>query len=672
MKIAIALLLLFASVSPATAASLDQRAIEQMSRGDYGAAAVSLEKAIAVHQKSKDRAAEAAAWSRLGQVYIALGTLDRAIAAKKKAMALSGRSQDPLALAHLDAIEKTMAMQEFGPTTASIHSFGEQLELQAGGRLLFDLFWPFMLKLLFVMADPSWETGAFSDPTSLALITDMMSIMTGRELFAAGQVAAAREIWKAALPAAGNSDMRSGLMAGIGATYLQEKNIAEAAAWFKRAADATEAPLQGIKAPELMTSYIGSERRWYYDITIETLLKNGQAEEAFDYSERSRARAFLQMIGNRRIAPGRSQAEYESLTAVQPLSVEDVRQSLPANTTLVAYFISTYGVRAWIIDGKSTHSVPLRFDRATLDRTIAWATSHRTAGARGMGTDDDGPPLDPRADEAFELLIAPIRKHIHTSRLIIVPHGELHYVPFAALRDAKRKRYLLEDYTLAFSPSASALRFLQAKESPVSGRALVLGNPKTQHASLPGSAREARAVAREFGTTAIVGPKASEDLLYGLGGKVDLLHIAAHGFYDAAKPLGSHVALAPGSKRDGKLEVHEILSAVDLAGVNLVVLSACQTAAGKRGGGDDVVGLTRAILYAGSPGVISTLWDINDEASALLMEEFYRRLRGGEPAAEALRGAQLMLLRRQELSDPRLWAAFTITGDPRSRWVKGN
>jgi CHAT domain-containing protein len=278
------------------------------------------------------------------------------------------------------------------------------------------------------------------------------------------------------------------------------------------------------------------------------------------------------------------------------------------------------------------------------------------AGAAGSG------------EEAFELLIAPLRKYIRNRRLIIVPHGELHYVPFAALRDAARGRYLIEDYTLTYSPSASALRFLRAKETPFQGRALVLGNPESGLRALPGSAREAAAVARTFGTTAMLGQRASEDLVYGLDGRVDLLHIAAHGRYDPTRPLRSHVALAPGGKRDGKLEVQEILSEVDLQGVNLVVLSACQTAAGKRGGGDDVVGLTRAILYAGSPGVISTLWDIEDEASAVLMEKLYGQLRSGVSPADALRAAQLTLLYSKAYADPGLWAAFTLTGDPLGRW----
>ena len=127
-------------------------------------------------------------------------------------------------------------------------------------------------------------------------------------------------------------------------------------------------------------------------------------------------------------------------------------------------------------------------------------------------------------------------------------------------------------------------------------------------------------MARLLGTEPVLGPQAAESLLYGLGGRVDLLHIAAHGLYEPASPLFSHLALAPGGDQDGDLEVHEIQSSLDLSGVNLVVLSACRTAAGERNGGDDVVGLTHAFLYAGSPGVISTLWDIDDVASAVLME----------------------------------------------------
>ena len=145
------------------------------------------------------------------------------------------------------------------------------------------------------------------------------------------------------------------------------------------------------------------------------------------------------------------------------------------------------------------------------------------------------------------------------------------------------------------------------------------------------------------------------------------MHIAAHGFYEADTPLFSRLALAEGDGSDGNLEVHEILSDVDLRGVNLVVLSACQTALGKVSAGDEIVGLTRALLYAGTPGVISTLWEIDDEAAATLMNHFYDRLLHGGSAADALRFAQLQLL-HGDYPDPRQWAAFTLNGDPQGRW----
>jgi CHAT domain-containing protein len=165
----------------------------------------------------------------------------------------------------------------------------------------------------------------------------------------------------------------------------------------------------------------------------------------------------------------------------------------------------------------------------------------------------------------------------------------------------------------------------------------------------------------------MVGSAAKESLLYQLKGGVDLVHIAAHGFYEPDTPLFSRLALAPGDGSDGNLEVQEILSDVDLTGVNLVVLSACQTAVGKGSAGDEIVGLTRALLYAGTPGVISTLWNIGDDAAAELMEHFYDRLLDGESVADALRHAQLQLL-HGDYPDPRQWAAFALNGDPKGRW----
>lgn len=123
---------------------------------------------------------------------------------------------------------------------------------------------------------------------------------------------------------------------------------------------------------------------------------------------------------------------------------------------------------------------------------------------------------------------------------------------------------------------------------------------------------------------------------------------------------------------NGLLTVADIQAEIDLTGVNLVVLSAYRSGVGKRSVGDEVVGLTRAILHAGSPGVISTLWNINDEATPPLIEKFYDRLMAGAPAADALRGAQVELLRESRYADPYYWAAFLMTGDPAGKWQPGD
>jgi CHAT domain-containing protein len=267
------------------------------------------------------------------------------------------------------------------------------------------------------------------------------------------------------------------------------------------------------------------------------------------------------------------------------------------------------------------------------------------------------------------MLIAPLRAKIRHQRLVIVPHRELHYVPFAALHDAERGRYLIEDYTIVYAPSATAWRFLRRHEPPVSSRALVLGDPAGSMGALKGAAQEAKMVAGRLGTTPLLGADACERLIHDLDPKVDLLHIAAHAVYDGANPLFSFIALAAeGEEHDGILEAQEILADVDLTGVSLVVVSACSTAAGKPSAGDEIVGLTRALLYAGTPAVLSTLWEIDDVASTALMDAFYECFVSGVPAADALREAQLSMLRNKVFQSPRFWAAFSLHGDPQGTW----
>lgn len=664
----------------------------QMFQGNYGSAAATLEKALAIYPLANDLRGESHAWAMLTEVYVSLAAHQDAGEFLDKACALATRTDYPPAVMLVDALASMRAtMSAPFEITAVRNALAQALEL---------------LNTL----------GPGTD--ALPVFQELKIIFDAGERFARGDLEAARTSFRKLLETSFNRDIRAAALAGLGSILVKEGKPREAIAWFRQAADSIEDTLPDIQDDTLVARYFGAERHHFFDATIELMLREGLVEDAFDYSERARARAFLRTIGNHRIAPrtgsgaelvreaeilrtriaewnrngapSRSELqsarrryatlltrlkttnpEYASLANVEPLRAVAIRGELPADTTLISYFLTAEGTHAFVVDRERVQHVRLPLDAAALRRAVCWAEQfhpERPRGARPL------PLLRGRcADratsaEVFDWLIAPLRQSIRNRRLTIVPYGALHYIPFAALYDSRRKQYLIEKYPITYAPSASALRFLRSKQSPVTGRAVVLGDPENRSGDLPGAKQEALAVAEELGTTALLAKDAKESVLFTIAGSADIVHIGAHAEFDPVNPLFSRIALAGGNGRDGYLEVHEILGELDLTGVNLVVLSACETAAGENSGGDDIVGLTQAVLYAGSPAVISTLWKIGDDPAAVLMEDFYRRLAHGAAAADALRDAQVALLRNATFADPKNWAAFTLTGQPDVRW----
>lgn len=241
---------------------------------------------------------------------------------------------------------------------------------------------------------------------------------------------------------------------------------------------------------------------------------------------------------------------------------------------------------------------------------------------------------------------------------MIVPHAILHYLPFAALR-SPAGRWLVEDFALSTLPSASVLRYLVDKGADAPARALVVGNPDLGAGlALPWAEREARMVGQhEREATVLVRADATEGQVKSLLGTAGLVHLATHGELSESDPLSSAILLAPGDGEDGRLEVREVFG-LDLH-ARLVVLSACETGLGQLSRGDELVGLQRAFLYAGTPAVVTTLWKVDDRASFELVRAFYDRLDAAGPMT-ALRQAQIETQRA--FPHPFAWAAFGLTG----------
>ncbi len=288
------------------------------------------------------------------------------------------------------------------------------------------------------------------------------------------------------------------------------------------------------------------------------------------------------------------------------------------------------------------------------------------------------PQGNPRVDSLWRTplrqlhhdLIAPIeatRLLVGKTRLTIVPHADLHYLPFAALLSgevAGRGQFLVEKYQLAMTPSASVWLALGARAPARATAGMIAFAPRPD--VLPASRREAATIVRLGGAQAraVTGNAATETAFKRDAPSRSVIHLATYGVLNKQNPLFSYVEFARGGIDDGRLEAHEVFGLTLAA--KLVVLSACQTglASGALSdvpAGDDWIGLARAFLSAGAEQVMASLWPVQDRATAALMERFYEGYAtDGGDAAKSLATAQRALIAVPTTASPYYWAGFEL------------
>jgi CHAT domain-containing protein len=251
----------------------------------------------------------------------------------------------------------------------------------------------------------------------------------------------------------------------------------------------------------------------------------------------------------------------------------------------------------------------------------------------------------------YRALIGPLAAHLgDRTRLIVIPYGPLHEVPFHALHDGDR--YLLEAYEVSTCPSSSLLQLLTQRPAGPPLSALVVAH--TDGGRLPGTLREAQAIASALPSEVLVEDAATVEAVTRAASRHPVVHLAAHGEARLDNPTFAHIKLA-----GGRLGASDVFN-LELEGA-LVVLSACESGQGVVKGGDEVVGLSRGFLFAGARAMVQSLWRVDDASTARLMIEFYRGLRAGRPVASALRAAQRGLL-DEGSSHPYIWAPFIAVG----------
>jgi CHAT domain-containing protein len=491
----------------------------------------------------------------------------------------------------------------------------------------------------------------------------------------------------------------------LGRVYRAMGKLPEAEAALRKAVAGIEDLRSLLQSEELRESFF-EDKAETYELLVLTLLDLGKTAEAFDVGERARARAFLDLLGNRvLLSRGRHEpllaeeralrerisvlktlpedspalrqelelareayqlflrrvrqadTEQASLMTVEPLRLSQVQALLPDGALLLEYFVTEQGPSIlWAVTRQTVAVTRLPIGRQEM--------AERVQAFRELIASRDRREETARAARAlYDALVRPGLRGSPPTELVIVPHGPLHYLPFQALMPASG-RYLLQESPLYYYTSASLMQFTRAKRQAGPPTVFAMGNPDVQDRtlSLPYAAREARGIAALFpGAELALGTAATKAASREALRRHSVLHFATHAEFDAADPLGTSLLLASTNEAESRLEVQEIFG-LELH-ASLVVLSACETALGKLTRGDELTGLTRAFIYAGTPSVITTLWQVNDRSAFELMREFYRQLRAGRNKAEALRLAQLAILGLHP--DPYHWAAYALTGEPR-------
>jgi CHAT domain-containing protein len=516
-----------------------------------------------------------------------------------------------------------------------------------------------------------------------------------------GQIKQAQDYYQRALEVSrklGDQSLEGKTLNNLGIAFLQANNYAQAASTLQAALSAWESLRPGLSDSNLMSLF--ETQAQTYEWLQKALVAQNKAEPALEIAERGRARAFVELLA-RRLKPIEP-----AKTIVQPLTLAQIRQvAKTQKATLVEYsVIGNEALYIWVVRPtgeiafRQVNLQPiLKNQRGNLADYIEQARL-MGLGVRGRGTPTTSPsqindhPTSPQLQQLYQLLIAPIAAQLPQepgARIVFIPHNALFLVPFAALQNPTGK-YLIEQYTIAISPSIQVLQLTQqqgrGEASSISDRAktlaattrfspaLIVGNPTMpkvrieagqppeQLSSLPGAEIEATTIAALLQTNALIGKQATESAVVQQLPTKRLVHLATHGLLDDFKGLGvpGAIALAPDPNvptSDGLLTANEIL---DLKlNADLVVLSACDTGRG-RITGDGVVGLSRSLLSAGSASVIVSLWAVADASTALLMTEFYQALLQNPDKAIALR--QAMLKTRQRYPNPQDWAAFIFVG----------
>lgn len=579
------------------------------------------------------------------------------------------------------------------------------------------------------------------------------------------------------------TDGEARALAGLGRIAWRAGDLQAASSRFRSAIQALEAQVGRLGGSEDVKSDFRALRRSIYFEAVAVELELGRIEQAFNIQESARAQGFLNLLADRDLSVSdgippeleeerrrvgrqfrqalaslgtlpipRQQDSVEkawreipllreqldsisqqirklsprrtALHFPQPLRSDEIARELDPDLTVLAYQVGETSTHVFILSGSGRlEAFTLAKGAAELQREIE---RFRAALENRLFSGNQA-ALDPLR-QLYRSVLQPVEPNLHgAGRLLILPDGPLHSVPWGALvREPAEGLGRSWQFLVEWKPYAVALSgtvwaelkrsrgrsgpYLEGEAAPSGTRVLPIaafGDPVlrpalAEHAPLPLAGarlaefqrrgldlsplsftrREVETISGLFPgrVAAFLGPEATEERAKSLPRSTRIVHFATHGLADERFPMSSGLVLTSPERmddhaEDGLLQAWEIFERMRLE-ADLVVLSACDSGRGRELGGEGLLSLTRAFQFAGARSVVATLWQVGDEGSADLMARFYRHLKEGAAPADALRQAQVEVIARlswidssrpQEadtsLSRNLNWAAFEVFGD---------
>ncbi len=686
-------------------AALTNMGILHTLSGDPKKALEYLNPALAIARERSDRRTEAAVLTHTGTAYSVSGDKDKAIEYLERALqlrvAVSDRPGEAITLNHLGrayavAKDPEKALEYYGKALVIWRAVGD-----GNGEVA----------ALYGMARAESDRGDLQranqlTESALPIINTLRTRVTSPDL-RASYFASVQDLFKLRIDLLMQLHRREPT-AGFDVAALKTYEQARARSLIDMLAEASADIFQGVD-PALRAR----ER------SLQQMLNAEADRQMRSFGSRRKIEELLTQLDVIEAELKTNSPRYTALTQPAPLGLTEIQTAVTDDETLLLeYSLGEERSYLWAVTKNSfaTYELPSRAVIEAAARRCYDLLTARNLYVK-FETADEKRERVRKADAEYpsaaaalsDMLLGPVAAQLGRKRLLVVPDGALEYLPFAALTVPGASRSagfepLMVQYEVTSIPSASTLAVLRQElkgRAPAEKVVAVFADPVFDKSDervngnvsriagghhgapvtdevvalqrLPYTRQEAEAIlalAPATGRKAALGFEAnraaamSEDLI-----KYRIIHFATHSILDSTHPELSGIALSmldrQARPQNGFLRAHEIFNL--RLGAELVVLSGCRTGLGKQVKGEGVYGMTRGFMYAGSKRVLVSLWDVQDQATAKLMSDFYRGLLGPKHSstAAALRAAQIAIWREGRWSAPYYWAGFVLQGEPK-------